>query len=67
MMSTRKKHQTGELRPQPSAPGAPANKPFAARAAKSADREQAAMARGMQEWFDSFNKSHQIHEDDAEE
>lgn len=63
-MSTRKKHQTGELRPQsqPSSQSAPVRK-----SSRSIDKEQVAMARGMQEWFDSFNKLHQIHEDDAEE
>ena len=66
MMSTRKKHQTGELRLQSSAQVTP-NKPFAPRAAKSVELEQAAMARGMQEWFDSFNKTHSLHEDDTEE
>lgn len=69
-MSTRKKHQTSELRPNTLLTNSKPVKvttTFEPPSTRNIDVEQAAMAQGMQEWFDSFNKSHKVKEDEGEE
>ena len=69
-MSARKSRQNSpasvEVRPSSAKP-VDIKTVFEVPSARSIEVQQAAMARGMQEWFDSFNKSHTMDGDDEDE
>ena len=67
-MSTPKPHQDHEADSKVSSNSKPIKvaTAFEMPVAKHVDVDTAAMARGMQEWFDSFNQSRKMEADEAE-